>query len=274
MVLGAFTALTAVSLGGLARYKNATRARRARSRRGAGRRARGRDGGSRRAASASPVGAPFLREGRDIKGVVGRSVTSAGSTRSTRCHGGRHRHPCRRGAGRVRARRRGSHRRRRARRLCREGDRGARRTPDHGRDRQLPLGPRYEPHRRGRGDRGARRRAAAPRRRRVPPRDDRRGRGGARPRSARARATPRSPSSSRAGAVSSPRARDGRATPEQRRTLAEELESGGAGDDPRGSIRAAGLGISLGPTVHVHAILLVRGGPGVRRRREAPQRDP
>jgi hypothetical protein len=44
-------------------------------------------------------------------------------------------------------------------------------------------------------------------------------------------------------------------TPDQRRTLAEELESGGAAGSPATSIRAGALGVRLGPTVGLHAIL-------------------
>jgi hypothetical protein len=44
-------------------------------------------------------------------------------------------------------------------------------------------------------------------------------------------------------------------TPEERRTLAEELESGGAAGSPAASIRAGALGVQLGPTVGLHAIV-------------------
>ncbi len=50
-------------------------------------------------------------------------------------------------------------------------------------------------------------------------------------------------------------------TPEQRRTLAEELESGGAKGDPIGSVRAAGAGVTLGATVSVHAVLSCDAAP-------------
>ncbi len=44
-------------------------------------------------------------------------------------------------------------------------------------------------------------------------------------------------------------------TPDQRRTLAEELESGGAAGSPATSVRAGALGIRLGPTVGLHAVI-------------------
>jgi hypothetical protein len=45
-------------------------------------------------------------------------------------------------------------------------------------------------------------------------------------------------------------------TPEQRRTLADELESGGAAGSPAGSVLAGALGVTLqGPTVALHAVL-------------------
>jgi hypothetical protein len=50
-------------------------------------------------------------------------------------------------------------------------------------------------------------------------------------------------------------------TPEQRRTLADELESGGAAGDPAGSIRAGGLGLTLGQTVGLHAVLSCESSP-------------
>jgi hypothetical protein len=44
-------------------------------------------------------------------------------------------------------------------------------------------------------------------------------------------------------------------TPEQRRTLAEELLAGGAPSSPAGSIRAGALGVTLGQTVGLHAVV-------------------
>lgn len=44
-------------------------------------------------------------------------------------------------------------------------------------------------------------------------------------------------------------------SPEQRRTLAEELESGGAADSPARSITGGALGASIGPSVAVHGVL-------------------
>ena len=44
-------------------------------------------------------------------------------------------------------------------------------------------------------------------------------------------------------------------TPDQRRALAEELENGGSAGSPATSIRAGALGVRLGPTVGLHAIL-------------------
>ena len=44
-------------------------------------------------------------------------------------------------------------------------------------------------------------------------------------------------------------------TPDQRRALSEELESGGGAGSPAGSIRAAALGVKLGQAVALHAVV-------------------
>jgi hypothetical protein len=44
-------------------------------------------------------------------------------------------------------------------------------------------------------------------------------------------------------------------TPDQRRTLAEELPSGGGADSPASAIRAGALGVKLGPVVSLDAVV-------------------
>jgi len=44
-------------------------------------------------------------------------------------------------------------------------------------------------------------------------------------------------------------------TPDQRRALSEELEASGGAGDPSGSIRAVALGATLGPAVALHAVI-------------------
>ena len=70
-------------------------------------------------------------------------------------------------------------------------------------------------------------------------------------------------------------------TPEQRRTLAEELESDGEPGSPAASIRAGGLGVELGQTVSLHALVTCENSASCARlartlgeRRDAHARDP
>jgi hypothetical protein len=44
-------------------------------------------------------------------------------------------------------------------------------------------------------------------------------------------------------------------SPDLRKTLAEELEAGGAADSPASSVRAGAFGLSLGPAVGLHAVV-------------------